>query len=113
MVNEYERAFAGDQLLNLAPLLDKHGVQLWLSEAGGPVDLADGRRGHREVLRWNPAQDWVISKKMAHAGLVSEADFVAAQAIRASRPTGDGTTRTYLLAGLPALRAADRWSSGG
>jgi hypothetical protein len=29
---EYERAFAGDQLLNLLPLFDEHGVQLCLPE---------------------------------------------------------------------------------
>jgi site-specific DNA recombinase len=73
-----------------------------------PTDLADGGRGHRKVLRWNPAHDWVISKKMAHAGLVSEADFVAAQAVRAARPTSDGATRTYLLAGLLRCRLCGR-----
>ncbi|BCB83125.1 hypothetical protein Psuf_004380 [Phytohabitans suffuscus] len=78
------------------------GRQIWNRQRTDrePTELAEGGRSHREVLRWNPAQDWVISRKMAHPGLVSEADFVAAQAVRAARPTGDGTTRTYLLAGL-------------
>lgn len=51
-------------------------------------------------MRWNRAADWVISTRMAHPALVNEVDFIAAQAIRADRPTADGTTRTYLLAGL-------------
>jgi hypothetical protein len=41
---------------------------------------------------------------MAHPGLVSEADFIAAQATRAARPMSDGTTHRYLLAGLLVCR---------
>lgn len=33
---EYERAFSGDQLTQLAPLLRRHGVQVWLPETNGP-----------------------------------------------------------------------------
>jgi hypothetical protein len=77
------------------------GRQVW-NRQRADRDPADhhGKHGEREVLRWNPAQDWVISKQIAHLALVSERDFVAAQAIHADRPTGDGSTRTYLLAGL-------------
>lgn len=35
-----------------------------------------------------------------HPALVTEQDFVAAQQIRAQRPTADGGTRRYLLRGL-------------
>ncbi|MFI0470181.1 recombinase zinc beta ribbon domain-containing protein [Saccharopolyspora sp. 5N102] len=49
---------------------------------------------------WSTPQQWVISTRVTHHPLVSEADFVAVQAIRAVRPTGDGTTRTYRFAGL-------------
>jgi site-specific DNA recombinase len=45
---------------------------------------------------------------VAHPGLVSEADFIAAQAIRAARPTGDGATRRYLLVGLAICRRCGR-----
>lgn len=38
VVGEYERAFSGNQLLNLMPLLEQHNVQLWLPETDGPVD---------------------------------------------------------------------------
>lgn len=39
VVGEYARAFYGSQATYLAPLLREHGVQLWLPEADGPVDL--------------------------------------------------------------------------
>jgi site-specific DNA recombinase len=86
------------------------GRQVWNRQRTDrePVDIVATGCGQREVLRWNPAHEWVISTRMAHPGLVSEADFVAAQAIRASRPTGDGTTRTYLLAGLLICRRCER-----
>ena len=42
----------------------------------------------------------VVSRTVAHSALVSEADFLAAQQIRAARVNGDGALRRYLLAGL-------------
>ncbi|WP_246102833.1 recombinase zinc beta ribbon domain-containing protein [Streptomyces piniterrae] len=54
--------------------------------------------GHRGVMRWNGPEDWIISTKPAHPALVSEADFIAVQRIRAPRqPT---PCRAYQLAGL-------------
>ncbi len=41
VVGEYARAFYGSQAIHLAPLLRHHGVQLWLPEVDGPVDLAN------------------------------------------------------------------------
>src|SRR5207248_6654124 len=78
------------------------GRQVWNRQSTDrdPLDHTNTGRGHRTALRWNPASDWVISKDTVHTGLVSEQDFVAAQAIHATRPADDGTTRTYLLAGL-------------
>lgn len=49
-------------------------------------------------MRWNAPEDWAISSKPAHPALVSEADFVAAQSMRALRETAPG--RRYQLAGL-------------
>jgi hypothetical protein len=72
------------------------GRQVWNRQCSDQ-DPAGGRL---EIRQRHPAQDWVISEKVAHAPLVSEEDFVATQAIRALRPTGEGTTRTYLLAGV-------------
>ncbi len=42
----------------------------------------------------------VVSRTAAHPALVSEADFLAVQQIRAARVNGDGARRRYLLAGL-------------
>jgi site-specific DNA recombinase len=52
------------------------------------------------VQQWNPTDKWVISVRPAHPPLVSEAHFVAVQAIRSTRPSSDGAFRTYQLAGL-------------
>jgi hypothetical protein len=49
VVGEYERAFCGDQLARLAPMLERYGVPLWLPEAGGPIDSVPRLR------RRNPA----------------------------------------------------------
>jgi DNA invertase Pin-like site-specific DNA recombinase len=86
------------------------GRQVWNRQRTDrePVDVATGGTGHREVMRWNRAEDWVISTRMAHPGLVSEADFIAAQAVHSHRPTSDGTARTYLLAGLLKCRRCGR-----
>lgn len=63
-------------------------------------DQLYGQPGHEQLHRWNLAQDWVVSEQPVHEALVSEQDFVTVQAIRATRPTQDGTTRIYLLSGL-------------
>jgi site-specific DNA recombinase len=42
----------------------------------------------------------VISKRPAHPTLVSEANFVAVQGVRAAPRPGDGQARTHQLAGL-------------
>jgi site-specific DNA recombinase len=52
------------------------------------------------VQHWNPTDQWVISTRPAHPELVSQADYTAAQTVRSSRTAGDGTQRTYRLAGL-------------
>ncbi|GAB4052347.1 recombinase family protein [Catellatospora paridis] len=61
VVGEFERAFYGDQFLRLAPLFDCYGVQVWLPELDGPVDVDNelhlsllmllGVHSRREVLR--------------------------------------------------------------
>lgn len=39
VVGEYERAFHGDQFEQVVARLNAAGVQVWLPEAGGPVEL--------------------------------------------------------------------------
>jgi hypothetical protein len=51
-------------------------------------------------IRWNLPQGWVISGRLAHPALVSEADFIAAQDVSAPRGPAGLAARWYLLAGL-------------
>jgi hypothetical protein len=61
VVGEYERAFHGDQLIYVDGVLAACGVQLWLPESNGPVDLRDPthqalmlmlrHQSNREILR--------------------------------------------------------------
>ncbi|KDN22417.1 recombinase [Amycolatopsis rifamycinica] len=48
VVGEYERAFTGTQFATLYAWCTRHGIQLWLPETSGPVDL--GNRDHRALL---------------------------------------------------------------
>jgi site-specific DNA recombinase len=47
-IGEYERAFYGNQFSLMAPLFDHYGVQLWMPEAGGAVDLAG--EAHEQLM---------------------------------------------------------------
>jgi len=81
------------------------------------VDPANTGLGHQQVQRWNLPEGWVISKHPAHAALVSEADFVAAQDATAPRGPAGPAARQYLLAGLLACgrcgrRLESAWSNG-
>ncbi|MFF3877528.1 recombinase family protein [Streptomyces sp. NPDC001978] len=53
--------------------------------------------GDRDVMRWNPRDEWVISRQLAHPALVNETEFVRAQSIRATVQTPG---HTYRLAGM-------------
>jgi site-specific DNA recombinase len=58
------------------------GRQVW-NRQRTDRDLADPANtslGHKRVQRWNLPDGWVISSKPAHPALVSEADFIAADA---------------------------------
>ncbi len=78
------------------------------------IDPDNTTLGHRDVMRRNTPDEWIISEKQAHPALVSEADFVAAQAIRAEKKA---VGRTYQLAGLLRCGHCSRlmescWSNG-
>jgi site-specific DNA recombinase len=76
------------------------GRQVWNRQSTDPT-TRPGRVGRRRAVQhWNPSHEWVISKMIAHPSLVTERDFVAIQAVRAARPTQNGHTRHYPLAGL-------------
>ena len=95
------------------------GRQVW-NRQRTDFDLADPANttlGHRQVQRWNLPEGWVISKQPAHAALVSEADFIAAQDTAVPRGPAGQAVRRYLLAGLIACGQCERrlesaWSNG-
>jgi site-specific DNA recombinase len=114
------RSGAGWTLRSVAAILANPrytGRQVW-NRQSTHRDLttpATGRQGRGQ--QWNPTQDWIISTGIAHTPLVSEHDFVAVQAVHSTRPTQDGTTRTYQLAGLLVCGACGRrmdshWANG-
>ena len=78
------------------------GRQVWNRQPSEAVlvDPANTGLGHKQVQRWNLPEGWVISKQPAHAALVSEADFIAAQDTAVPRGPAGLAARRYLLAGL-------------
>jgi hypothetical protein len=81
------------------------------------VDPGNTTLGHKQVQRWNLPEGWVISRHPAHAALVSEADFIAAQDATTPRGPAGPAARRYLLAGLLACgrcgrRLESAWSNG-
>ena len=95
------------------------GRQVWNRQPSQAVlaDPADTGLGHKQVQRWNLPQGWVISRHPAHAALVSEADFIAAQDTAVPRGPAGPAVRRYLLAGLIACGRCGRrlescWSYG-
>jgi site-specific DNA recombinase len=95
------------------------GRQVWNRQPSDAVlvDPANTGLGHKQVQRWNLPEGWVISKRPAHAALVSEADFIAAQDAAAPRGPAGPAARRYLLAGLLTCgrcgrRLESAWSHG-
>jgi site-specific DNA recombinase len=81
------------------------------------IDPGNTALGHKQVQRWNLPEGWVISKHPAHAALVSEADYIAAQDAAAPRGPAGQAVRRYLLVGLLACgrcgrRLESAWSNG-
>jgi DNA invertase Pin-like site-specific DNA recombinase len=95
------------------------GRQVW-NRQRTDFDLADPANtalGHKQVQRWNLPEGWVISRRPAHAALVSEADFITAQDTAAPRGPAGPAARRYLLAALLACgrcgrRLESAWSNG-
>jgi site-specific DNA recombinase len=95
------------------------GRQVWNRQPSEAVlvDPANTGLGHKQVQRWNLPEGWVISKHPAHAALVSEADFIAAQDAAAPRGPAGPAVRRYLLAGFIMCgrcgrRLESTWSYG-
>jgi site-specific DNA recombinase len=83
------------------------GRQVWNRQRTDHDSAAAGGR-KRAGQRWNQPEDWVISKVLAHAALVSEGDFIAAQAVDATPTPADGAARRYALVGLVVCRVCGR-----
>ncbi|HEU5469080.1 MAG TPA: recombinase family protein [Actinophytocola sp.] len=99
------RTGAGWTLRTVATILGNPrytGRQVWNRHHSDHAPTADlpGRPGEWAGTPSSRSQDWVISKTRAHPALVSEDDFLAAQAINATPTPADGTSRTYALVGL-------------
>jgi site-specific DNA recombinase len=116
------RTGAGWTLRTVAAILANPrytGRQVWIRQRTH-FDLADPANtalGHKQVQRWNLPEGWVISRHPAHAALVGEADFIAAQDVTATRGPAGPAVRRYLLAGLLACgrcgrRLESAWSNG-
>ncbi len=95
------------------------GRQVWNRQPSQAVlvDPVNTGLGHKQVQRWNLPEGWVISRYPAHAALVSEADFIAAQETTAPRGPAGPAVRRYLLAGLLTCGRCGRrlescWSYG-
>ncbi len=73
------------------------------------VDPANPGLGHREVRVWNSPADWVLSDQPVHPALVSAADFVAVQGLRADR---DDAKHLYRLKGLLRCTVCERAFEG-
>lgn len=86
------------------------GHQVWNRQPNSQqtLDLPGEPPRHHNAQRRNPAPGWVISQHLAHPPLVSEADFVAAQAVHTAPVPADGTPRRYALAGLVYCGICDR-----
>jgi hypothetical protein len=100
------------------PERNRHrGGQLWNLRSVAVI-LANPRYTGRQVWsrqrsvpgagRSTVTGEWAVSRTMSHPALVSEADFVAVQQVRAARRCGDGASRHYALAGLVQCRSCGR-----
>jgi site-specific DNA recombinase len=66
VVGEYERAFHGAQLTHVAGALASHGVQLWLPETNGPVDLDDPDPPGADDAAGSPVQPGNPARPIPH-----------------------------------------------
>jgi site-specific DNA recombinase len=83
------------------------GRQVW-NRQGINRDRDAVRHGAPPTRRWNPTEQWAVSTKASHPALVSEEDFVAAQAISALATPSDGGIRSYQLVGRIRCRECGR-----
>jgi hypothetical protein len=108
----FAQRLAGHSVARIACALNEAGVPCpsVADPARNPhrtaAELADPRNvtlGHKRVQRWNQPDGWVISNRPAHPPLISEADFITAQDVSATRGPGRPSFPVCQTAGLCAL----------
>ena len=92
MVGEFERAFCGDQFLDMAPLFVAYGVPVWLPELGGPADTDNDM--HLSLLRLLGVHSL---REVQRARLRSKA-AMRAQVVEQGRFLGGRPPYGYLIA---------------
>ncbi|MEV6524551.1 recombinase family protein [Longispora sp. NPDC051575] len=105
VVGEFERAFYGDQFLQLAPLFALYDVQVWLPELNGPIDTTNHL--HLSLL----ALLGVHSKREIQRARLRAKAAMRAQVIEEGRHLGGRPPYGYHLvdAGPHPNRAQARW----
>jgi len=90
------------------------GRQIWNRQHIDHNETVAGEKAtsRGSVFRWNPKDQWVVSSGLAHPALVSEEDFVKAQAVTAVPTPSDGRARRYLLTGLVVCEVCGRRADG-
>ncbi len=73
VVGEFERAFTDRQFEQVAQLLSRHGIRVWLPEAGGPVDLnTPAHRVLMQVLAAQSQREVVWSRHRTMAAMTAQ-----------------------------------------
>ena len=73
VVGEFERAFTDRQFEQVAQLLSRHGIRVWLPEAGGPVDLnTPAHRVLMQVLAAQSQREVVRSRHRTMAAMTAQ-----------------------------------------
>jgi site-specific DNA recombinase len=91
VVGEYERAFTGTRFATLYTWCTRHGIQLWLPETSGPVDL--GNRDHRALMSLPATQSQREVLRARHRVLAAMHN----QATQQGRNLGGGPPYGYQL----------------
>jgi DNA invertase Pin-like site-specific DNA recombinase len=95
------------------------GYQVWNRQRTDEVllDVENVALGHTAKMRWNPADQWIFSEKMAHPPIIAKERFEETQAILAGRGSRTGhkphsRPRPYALRGVLVCGLCDRRMSG-
>jgi DNA invertase Pin-like site-specific DNA recombinase len=94
IVGEYARAFYATQATHLAPLLQEHGVQLWLPAIDGPVDL-DSPTHHALLLLLGAQSRLEVQRSRFRTTAAMQAQARGSLPTTAAGPRPTSAPRTY------------------